>query len=314
MIFKKTDKNNKKPKVVVILGTTSSGKTSLGVKLARKFNGEIVSADSRQVYRGLDIGTGKDLHEYLKGPSVVSYHLIDVASPRQRFNLARFQGLAQQAINQIINRQKIPFLVGGSGLYLQALIDNYNLRAITPNSVKRKLWETWSADKLLAAINLKHPDFASRLNNSDRHNPRHLVRYLEIIESGSLNNVMRREPEYNFLVLGLNYPADILRQRIEIRLLNRLEKEGLIAEVWHLHKNGLSWKRLKSFGLEYKFVSGHLMGEISYKQLITELTNAIYHFAKRQKTWFKRWEKQGLKINWLKNEKEAQVLIKRFIN
>lgn len=313
MIFKEVNKNNNKPKVVVILGTTSSGKTSLGVKLARKFNGEIVSADSRQVYRGLDIGTGKDLFEYVSGDSVVPHHLIDVVSPRQRFDVARFQYLAQRAINQIINRQKIPLLVGGSGLYLQALIDNYNLQALVPSSVERERWESWSAEKLLAAINLKRPDFARRLNNSDRHNARRLVRYLEIIESGSLDNILKREPLYNFLVLGLVCSDDLLRQRIEVRLLNRLEKDGLIAEVWHLHTTGLSWERLKSFGLEYRFVSRHLMGEISYEQLVKELTRAIYHFAKRQKTWFKRWEKQGLIIKWLKDEQEAQVLVKEFI-
>lgn len=314
MIIKKIAKHSNKPKVVVILGTTSSGKTSLGVWLARKFNGEIVSADSRQVYRGLDVGTGKDLCEYGSGRLAVPYHLIDVASPHRQFDVMRFQRLAQQSLNQIIYRQKIPFVVGGSGLYLQALIDNFNLRAITPNLVQRKLWETWSATKLLQAINSKRPDFVARLNNSDRHNARRLVRYLEIIESGSLENVVKRESAYDFLVLGLNYPDDILRQRIELRLLRRLEKEALIAEVWHLHNNGLSFQRLKSLGLEYKFISAHLMGEISYEQLVKELSRAIYRFAKRQKTWFKRWEKQGLIIKWLKNEREADSLVKNFIN
>ncbi|MFA5109054.1 MAG: tRNA (adenosine(37)-N6)-dimethylallyltransferase MiaA [Patescibacteria group bacterium] len=303
--------HNKKPLVLMILGTTASGKTALGVKLAAALNGEIISADSRQVYRGMDVGTGKDLAEYHFGRQRIPYHLIDVASPKTRFDLAKYQKLAFRAINDILRRGKLPLVVGGSGLYLQALADNYSLTAAKPKLAERAVWEKLSAAALFAEIKKLKPDFATRINNSDRHNIRRLVRYLEIIKSGGLTAPRRNESPYDFLLLGLVWPDDILRARVMQRLLDRLEKEGLIAEVKRLNREGVSWKRLKSFGLEYKFASAHLLGELSYPEMVEKLSTAIYRFAKRQKTWFRRWEKQGTKINWIKNLAEAQEIIRK---
>ncbi len=298
-----------KPKILVILGTTASGKTSLGVKLAAEFKGEIISADSRQVYRGMDIGTGKDLKEYKIGSKKIPYHLIDVASPRQKFDLAKYQKRAFKAIKDILQRKKLPIIVGGSGLYLQALVDNYDLTNVRPQSAKRAQWEELSAAELWQKIYRLKEEFAVRLNNSDKNNKRRLIRYLEIIEFGSGVAVGKKESPYDFLLLGLTWPDEILRARILTRLSERLDKEGLVAEVKKLHQAGLSWVRLKAFGLEYKFVSQYCLGELSYAEMVEKLATAIYRFAKRQKTWFKRWEKQGQPIDWLTDISAAEKKI-----
>lgn len=297
-----------KPKVLVVLGPTGSGKTKLGVELAQEFKGEIISADSRQVYKGLDVGTGKDLAEYKVGNKKIAYHLIDVADPKKGFDLAQYQRLAFLAINSVIKRGHLPIVVGGSGLYLQALVDNYSLDQVKAQSPRRAQWEKWPASRLFQELSRLKPDFAARLNNSDKNNPRRLARYLEIAEAGDLDKVKKRESPYNFLLLGLSWPDDILRSRIEFRILERLEKEGMVAEVKRLNEGGLSWERLKSFGLEYKFISQHLLGELSYSEMIEKLSLASYHFAKRQKTWFKRWGKQGARIRWIKRPGAAKIV------
>lgn len=304
--------HKQKQKVLAILGTTSAGKTGLGVKLAAELDGEIISADSRQVYRGMDIGTGKDLAEYKVGRKKIPYHLIDVVSPKTQFNLAKFQKSAFAAIDDILRRRKLPIVVGGSGLYLQALVDNYDLSNVRAQSVNREKWEKMDAARLFALVAKKKPEFAARLNNSDKNNPRRLARYLEIIEAEGLEKVGKRESRYDFLILGLDWPDNILRDRIVQRLLDRLEKEGLVAEVKRLNDEGVSWERLQSFGLEYKFVSRHLLGELSYPEMVEKLSLALYRFAKKQKTWFRRWEKQGTKIHWVKNIAEAEKKIEKW--
>ena len=301
-----------RPKVIVILGTTASGKTALAIKLARQFNGEIVSADSRQIYRGMDVGTGKDLDEYHRGGQQVRYHLIDIVSPNTEFDLAKYQKLAFRAIANILARQKLPIIVGGSGLYLQALVDNYDLSDVRPQSTRRILAEKLTAPELLQKIIKLKPEFAGRLNNSDQHNARRLARYLEIIESGKTPGSRKKISSYNFLILGLSWSDNVLRERIVGRILERLEKQGMVAEVKRLNKSGVPWDRLKSFGLEYKFISQHLLGELSYSEMIAKLSTASYRFSKRQKTWFKRWEKQGIEIKWIEDSKEAVKEIKKW--
>ncbi len=298
--------------VVVILGSTSSGKTALAVKLARQFAGEIISADSRQVYRGMDIGSGKDLAEYGQGKNKVPYHLIDIVSPKTKFNLARYQKLAFKSLDKIIENDKLPLLVGGTGLYLQAVVNNYKLSSAKPNLQRRRELESLSSQELLEKLLELKPSFAKKLNNSDRHNHRRLVRYLEIIESGGLFKKQSTTLPYDFLVLGLEAPDEVLRKRISQRLETRLSKEGLIEEVKRLQQQGISFKRLISFGLEYRFVSYYLQGSMTYPEMVEKLTTAIYRFAKRQKTWFKRWQKQGQKIYWVNNYSEARQLIKDF--
>jgi len=322
-----------KNKIIVILGPTASGKTKLAVELASKFNGEIVSADSRQVYRGMDIGTGKDLKDYrLEIPNPndqlpnkfkiqnsklkiieIPYHLIDVANPKEQFDLAQYQKMAFRAIDDILKRGKLPILAGGSGLYLQAVVENYKLSEAKKDLALRKKLEKLSAAELFNKLKKLVPKMAVKLNQSDKNNKRRLIRYLEIV--GQDHNFKSRagKRKYNALIIGVNFSRDILKQRIFKRLLERLKEQNMIGEVERLHEQGLSWKRLEDFGLEYKFVSLYLEGELQYEEMVEKLNLAIYQFAKRQMTWFKRWEKQGAKINWLKDFKKIEKLTKEFL-
>ena len=301
-----------KPKVLVLLGPTASGKTALGVRLALRYKGEIVSADSRQVYKGMDIGSGKDLGEYKVGKKVVPYHLIDVVSPNTEFNLAKYQKLALKAMADIIKRGKLPIIVGGTGLYLQALVDNYRLSSVKPDLGKRRELEALSREELFQRLEKLKPDFAHKLNNSDKNNPRRLVRYLEILEQGS-SLEMKKESPYDFLILGLTYPDEVLRERIIKRINNRLEQEDMLGEVKRLHAEGVSWRRLLSFGLEYKFLSQYLLEKLDYESMLQKLSDASYRFAKRQKTWFKRWEKQGRVIESVSSFQEAEKKIESWL-
>jgi len=296
--------------VLVILGPTASGKTSLAVSLALKYQGEIISADSRQVYKGMDIGTGKDLKEYKVGSKKIPYHLIDVVSPKTSFNLAKYQKKAISSISDILKRKKLPILVGGSGLYLQAVVDNYKLSESKPNIERRNKLELLSVSELYSYITKLKANFAKNLNNSDKNNKRRLIRYIEIIEDGE--TVSKKDKDlYNFLIIGLKPEKELLKEKIIKRLKERLEKENMLEEVKRLKREGVSWKRLKSFGLEYKYVSQYLLKEISYEEMEERLALAICQFAKRQKSWFKRWQKQGRKIHWIKDIKEAEKLINK---
>lgn len=328
-----------KAKIIVILGTTASGKTKLAVDLARQFNGEIISADSRQVYRGLDIGSGKDLAEYGEKENsplergarasaragwangsnklkiFVPYHLIDVADPKERFSVAEYQRQAFAAIEDILKRGKLPIIVGGSGQYLEAVVENYQLTEVKPDENLRNDLEDKSADELFEILQNKNKVFAEKLNNSDKNNKRRLVRYLEVF-----NNVApkyqipnTKYTAYDFFLLGLTFPKEILAERIHKRLIDRLENENMIQEVSDLHdKIGLSWERLEEFGLEYKYISQYLQEKFDYDQMVELIDKASLQFAKKQMTWFKRWEKKR-KINWLEDRKEAEKIVEDFL-
>jgi len=303
---------------VVILGTTASGKTGLGIKLADVFRGEIVSADSRQVYWGMDIGSGKDLPDYnIKLPSgktkKIKYHLIDVASPKTEFNLRKYQKLAFASLADIVERKKLPIIVGGTGLYLQAVVDNYHLSEVKPDTKLREELELLDAPELYDKLMAKSPAFAQKLNNSDINNKRHLIRYLEVLSGDLSYQAKTRESLYDFLLLGLDIPKEILYPRILKRLEDRLANGVLVDEVKRLHRDGVSWTRLESFGLEYRYVAFYLQDKMEYEEMATKLFTAICQFAKRQKTWYRRWEKQGKKIHWVQDLAEAEGLIKQFI-
>lgn len=307
------------PKIVVITGTTASGKTELAVELAYKFNGEIVSADSRQVFIGLDIGTGKDLDEFevkrksraLGAKVKIPYHLIDIVDPKEEFNLAMYQKLAYKTIDDILSRGKLPIIVGGTGLYSQAVVDGYNLSESHPDKELRQKLEKYSVDRLIAEINKINKSFADKLNSSERKNKRRLIRYLEILKNG-INKENKKNKKYNTLIIGVTFPRDELQKRIKERLLSRLGKQDMVGEVKRLHKQGLSWKRLESFGLEYKFISFYLQNKLGYDEMVEKLFIAIRQFAKRQLTWLKRWEKQGQKIYWLNNRKQIYNLVNKY--
>jgi tRNA dimethylallyltransferase len=290
-----------KNKIVVILGPTSSGKTRLAVKLAGFFNGEIVSADSRQVYKGMDVGTGKDLAEYGQIP----HHLIDVVSPKKQFTLADYQKKTYKAIDKILKKGKLPFLVGGSGLYLQSIIDGYLLTKARPQKSLREFLNFLTLEKLQ-----KMAEFEKiKLNQSDFNNKRRLIRAIETRGKGQATRYKEQIPKYDCLQLGLTLPRKELNKKISQRLKDRLEKEGLIEEVKRLHQKGVSYQRLDDFGLEYRFVAKYLQGELTYEAMSEKLGVAICQFAKRQMTWFKR----DKKIHWLKDLSQAKKIITDFI-
>jgi tRNA dimethylallyltransferase len=309
-----------KNKVIVINGTTSSGKTGLAVQLAYKYNGEIISSDSRQVYKSMDIGTGKDLAEYkIKNKNEkkinIPYHLIDVVSPKTDYNLGKFKKKADKVLNDIIKRGKLPIIAGGTGLWTQALVDNFNLSSVKPNLKLREKLEKLSVSKLFAKLSKVDKKFAESLHESDKKNKRRLIRYIEIRRQKSKAESQKSKAEsqkYEYLLLGLVWPKDVLEKRIYKRLIDRIEKEGMIDEVGDLHfKKGVSWKRLIGFGLEYKYISLYLQGLLQYEEMVDKLFIAIRQFAKKQRSWYRRWEKTGAKIYWLKNYKEADKIVKR---
>ncbi len=282
-----------KPRLLVILGPTASGKSSLAVELAQKYNGEVVSADSRQVYKGLDLGTGKITPAEMQG---VPHHLLDVADPATTFTVSDFKLLAEKAIDDIIARGKLPILCGGTGFYIQAVVDNVTLPEVPPNDALRNELETKTAEELFERLQKMDPDRAADL---DHHNKRRLIRAIEIAEA--LGKVPKLESESqknsgkcDTFQIGIETPDDELKKNIHARILSRIDT-GMIKEVAALHKNGLSWERLDDLGLEYRYISKHLQGELSKDELIAMLDLKIWQYVKRQRTWFKRDER----IQWL---------------
>ncbi len=292
-------KSHKRNLVLVLLGPTASGKSDLAVKLAKKFDGEVVSADSRQVYRGLDIGSGKITKKEMDG---VPHHLLDIANPKVRqvggFSVAQYQKLAHKKITEIIKRRKLPIICGGTGFYIQAVVDNLILPEVKPDAKLRHKLEHKTATQLYAM--LRNLDQA-RAENIDQNNKRRLIRAIEIarklgkvpeLQHGSGHSLAR---DYDVIFIGLKLEKEKLRQNIKTRLQKRL-KSGLIAEVKNLHeRDKLSWKRLENFGLEYRFVALYLQNKMTKPEMTEKLENAIWHYAKRQMTWWKRDER----INWL---------------
>lgn len=289
---------------IVVLGPTACGKTGLGVALAAALNGEIVSADSRQVYRYLDIGSGKDLAEYsfTKEGRVVDipYHLIDVAELPQEYNVYDYQQDAYKAISSILSRGKLPVIVGGTGMYLDALIRGYDLVSVPTNEKLRKELAGKSMEELSQCLLELRGSLHNHTDLTERHR---LLRAIEIAsfqnEGGRVEKSSALPPDFSPLILGTTFPRDQLRQNIKRRLRARL-KDGLIQEVQGIHDGGISWARLERLGLEYKFVAQFLQGVIATEnELFSQLNVAIGQFAKRQETWFRGMERKGVKINWL---------------
>ncbi len=314
----------KKNKIIAILGTTASGKTTIGVHLAYKFNGEIVSADSRQVYIGMDIGSGKDICEYTiigkNGKQIeIPYHLIDVVHPNDEFNLAKYQKLAYNAIEDILSRNKLPILVGGTGMYAQSIIDGYNLYNSGPDIKLRSELENKSIDELFLDIEKENKKFANNINESDKKNKRRLVRYLEILKKKDFNNSAKtlKRKKYDTLLIAFTHPMEILTDRIRKRLIQRLDNENMVGEIERLHDEGVKWTRLEKFGLEYKWIAMYLQNKVEYEDMIEEICKNTRKFAKRQLTWLKRWEKQGAKINWFNGEfdnKDIENIVFKYCN
>lgn len=277
-------------KLVVILGTNASGKSDLGLRLAEHFGGEVISADSRQVFRNLDLGSGKITPAQA---ARVKHHLIDVADPGEYYSLAQYQRAAYAAIDSLHAAGKLPFLVGGTGLYINAIVDGYELIDVPPNAPLRAELEALSLPQLVARLRAADPEAAALL---DLDNPRRLIRALEIAAAGHSHAAARKKsPRYDCLQLGLTWPREILEQRIDQRLRDRLA-HGMLDEVAALRARGVSDRWLEKLGLEYRFVTRYLRGELpTLDDLRLQLNIAIRQFAKDQLTWFKR----DPRIHWL---------------
>ena len=282
-------------KLIVIMGTNASGKSGLGVELALRYGGEVVSADSRQVFRGLDLGSGKITQEETRG---VPHHLIDVCRPGDFFSMADFQRLAYAAIDGILARGKVPFLVGGTGLYVDSVADGYELSEVEPDLALRAHLETFETPALYAMLKEKLPD-----TDIDPRNRNRVMRALERLAADDYRPG-RRSPRYEVLKLGVTWPREILKQRIDERLERRLN-QGMIDEVKGLMDAGVSPEFLIRLGLEYRYITEYLLGRWTYDQMLDELGRAIKRFAKRQMTWFRREEN----LHWLDmaNGPEAQA-------
>jgi len=271
------------PNLVVILGTNASGKSELGIRLANHLGGEIVSADSRQVYRGLDLGSGKVTPAQA---GTVPHHLLDVANLSEYYSLAQYQRAAYRAIDAISEAGRRPFLVGGTGLYLSAIIEGYELVDVPPNDPLRTELEALSLPQLVERVEKCAPDAAARIDKSNR---RRLIRAIEIAAGGRAHAAAhQKSPRYHCLQLGLTWPREVLETRIEKRLRERLAN-GMIEEVVGLRARGVSDLRLEHLGLEYRYIARYLRGELAtLDDLRHELVIAIRQFAKSQITWFKR--------------------------
>ncbi len=277
-----------KPKIIVIVGPTASGKSDLAVNIAKERNGEIISADSRQVYKGLDIGSGKITKREMRG---VPHFLLDVANPKKVFTVADFKRLGQKAIDDILSRGKTPIIVGGTGFYIDTLVFDLDLPEVPPNKILREKLDKKTIEELFAELEKLDPERAEEI---DSKNKVRLVRALEIVDAlGKIPKVNRSE-KFNIEWIGIDWPDEVLKERIHTRLLKRI-KSGMIKESENLHAKGLSYKRMEQFGLEYRYMSRFLKGEISKEEMISELETKIRQYAKRQRTWFKR----NKNIKWI---------------
>jgi len=290
-------------RLLTLLGATATGKTRVAVEVVRVLGGEIISADSRQVFRGMDLGSGKDLAEY----GEVSCHLIDIRDAGEEFSVFDFQQAFLEAWQNIHDRGRMPMLVGGTGLYLDAVLKGYRMVEVPENPALRAELAPLSDAELRALLLQLRPDQHNRSDLDDRDRT---IRAIEIArgEQAARGN-LPPWPELSPRVYGLRWERSELRRRIRIRLRQRLA-EGMLEEVEELHRNGVSWERLEYYGLEYRFLARHLRGELNRNDMEQQLASAIGKFAKRQETWFRRMEKQGIAIRWLDGAGEpAQDLL-----
>ncbi len=281
--------------LLVVLGSTASGKTRLAVSLAKHLAGEIISADSRQVYRGLDIGSGKDLEEYEDIP----YHLIDIVDPGYEYNLFDFQQHFFQAFNEVSAKGKLPIMAGGSSLYVDCVLNGYRMVKVPENSDLRLKLVNYSHEQLVNYLLSIKPAQHNTTNLLERDR---LIRAIEIAE-GESNNCLPPLPELRPVIFAIRWEREIIRQRITQRLKYRL-KNGMIEEVQCLHNKGINWQTLEYYGLEYRLVAQYLQNKLNYNDMFQKLNTAIHQFAKKQDTWLRRLQKKGSHINWLDGTKD----------
>lgn len=286
----------KKVDLAVILGITATGKTKLAANLAIRMDGEIISADSRQVYRGMDVGTGKDLSDFVIGQNQVPYHLIDIMDAGEEYNLFEFQTDFLNAYQKIQERNKFPILCGGTGMYIESAIKGERLLKVPVNESLRHDLDQKSIEEMVALLS----QYRSIHNTTDSIERERIVRAIEIAAYEKEHQELVRDyPAINYCLFGLHFERSIIKERITKRLKHRLKNEGMIEEVESLIAEGVDPNKLKFYGLEYKFVTQFLLGEISRNELFEKLKIAIHQFSKRQATWYRRMERNGYQINWI---------------
>jgi len=284
--------------LVTILGTTAVGKTTFAAHLASALDTEIISADSRQVFRGMDIGTGKDLNEYLVNNKRIKAHLIDISEPGTEYNVFQFQRDFGAAFKEILSKGKISILCGGTGLYIESILSGYQLQEVPNNEILRHELEQLSDNELVAKLS----SLRQLHNSTDILDRGRMVRAIEIELHKKAN--IAQQPCFDFsnsLVFGIRFDRKTVRSRITDRLVQRLD-EGMIEEVHQLMEDGISAEKIKWYGLEYKYVAMYILGELGKGEMFNLLNTAIHQFAKRQMTWFRRMEKNGILIHWLEGE------------
>lgn len=286
---------NKKPNLIVVTGPTATGKTAFAAHLAYQLNGEIISADSRQVYRGMDKATGKDFSDYMVIGKQVPYHLVDIVDPGYEYNVFEFQKDFLVAFNSISTKGKLPILCGGTGMYIESVLKGYRLVDVPENPGFRKSLEVKSDAELTEMLK----SFKVPHNLTDTSNRKRLLRAIEIQQYYADHPETDCSfPEIHPLIFGIRFERELLRQRITDRLKTRLS-EGMADEVKELLTKGLKPEQLKFYGLEYKFLTQYVMGEIGYTEMFRLLNTAIHQFAKRQMTWFRKMEREGVEIHWI---------------
>ncbi len=291
-------------KLIVILGPTASGKSGLAIKLAKKFKGEIVSADSRQVYKGMDIGTGKLTKKEMQG---IPHYLLDAASPERRFTVVQYRKLALEAINKIFKKGKIPILCGGTGFYIQAVVDGITIPEVRPDWRLRSDLNKLGVEELFKKLKKLDP---KRARTIEKKNPRRLIRAIEIVlkTKGPVPPFKKQPLSCPILMIGIKKSPEKLKKLIKKRFLNWL-KIGLITEVKRLKKSGLSWKKIEEFGIHYRVIAQYLQKKLNYKEMIENSLKELQNYSKRQITWFKR----DKRIHWVKSCQRAEKLVKNFL-
>lgn len=291
--------------LITILGPTASGKTSLACQLAYKLGSEVISGDSRQVYRSMDIGTGKDLSDYVVNGSAIPYHLIDICDPGDKYNIYEYQHDFHRVYSEIKARNVLPILCGGSGLYLESVLKGYSLQNVPENKDLRSRLQGKSLVELTEILN----SHKSLHNTTDVDTAQRAIRAIEIEVYKTEHQLEQNEyPPLNSLIIGVDIDRELRRSKISKRLKSRL-KEGMVDEIRSILESGVSADDLIYYGLEYKYVTLYILGQLSYDEMFTQLEIAIHQFAKRQMTWFRGMEKRGLSIYWVNASQSQESMI-----
>ena len=296
--------------LITIVGPTASGKTTLAASLASRLDTEIISGDSRQVYRRMDLGTGKDLDDYNVNGRQIPYHLIDIVEPGYKYNVFEYQRDFLEAYRQIQEKGKLPILCGGTGMYIESILKGYRLLPVPENPTLRASLEGKPLDELTQILST----YKKLHNSTDVDTPKRAIRAIEIEEYYRQQPVEEREfPTLKSLIVGIDIDRELRREKISRRLKQRLE-EGMIEEVRALMDEGISPEDLIYYGLEYKFLTMHVTGQLTYEEMFLQLETAIHQFAKRQMTWFRGMERRGFTIHWLDAEMDNPKKIQRIID